>query len=679
MLLADQAAPFADGVFDRGAVPPLTFAEAWVGALAYTLQIYFDFSGYTDMAIGLSLMFGVRLPVNFNSPYKSTSIIEFWRRWHMTLSRFLRDYLYIPLGGNRRGPARRYVNLMADDAARGLVARGGMDVRDLGRATRALSDGQPCLERGRRQTAQTRCGGRHVPGGRRRLGVLSSIRFHGGVCDTASDGVWKRARSAVAVGWVARLLRFAGSSFRRSVRQRDLFGASGVAYAGHTACGSLALAQHPGDFSQRAPGDPARRRHPRGASRAAMATDLGVGLRFGPTVRGQLHQARRRLAVSLFQVLRKRRLRSYVLSFALCFLVITGAIAAVNYGIDVNGVYRMQDSDVVRAYVARLRVSPDGLVFVPLEWERKVKIELVRQGTADCYVWGSSHLKLVDKPTAPQVLGDCGTVINLWESGAAFEDFVAAAGTLVASGRHGRFFVGVDPWLLRRNVNSLWTQERSSYERGRAAIGLARDRDGLLGAGAKWLNLLSADYALNNLRAVLMSPRPSQSNEVASLQLRDARDANPNEAIMLPSGRYRPMANAGPPPSLVGDGSFWIAGKALEPGVAAEFEMAIRALEQHNLKVTLVLTPYHPDVMTCRGARVCQTLTTVESYARDLGSRLGVEVVGSYDPRPFGLTGHDFSDDTHVEPAGLSSLRRLTGNPWSVNQRGGARSVDDEQ
>jgi alginate O-acetyltransferase complex protein AlgI len=120
LLLADQAAPFADAVFDRSVLVPLTFAEAWVGALAYTMQIYFDFSGYTDMAIGLSLMFGVRLPVNFNSPYKSTSIIDFWRRWHMTLSRFLRDYVYIPLGGNRRGPFRRYANLMATMLIGGL-------------------------------------------------------------------------------------------------------------------------------------------------------------------------------------------------------------------------------------------------------------------------------------------------------------------------------------------------------------------------------------------------------------------------------------------------------------------------------------------------------------------------------------------------------------------------------
>ena len=84
--------------------------NAWIGALAYTFQIYFDFSGYCDMAIGLANLFGVRLPVNFYSPYQAGSIIEFWRRWHMTLSRFLRDYLYIPLGGNRRGGQVR--NLM---------------------------------------------------------------------------------------------------------------------------------------------------------------------------------------------------------------------------------------------------------------------------------------------------------------------------------------------------------------------------------------------------------------------------------------------------------------------------------------------------------------------------------------------------------------------------------------
>jgi D-alanyl-lipoteichoic acid acyltransferase DltB (MBOAT superfamily) len=98
----------------------VTTSWAWLATLAYTLQIYFDFSGYSDMAIGLALLFGIRLPVNFRSPYQAASIIEFWRCWHITLSRFLRDYLYIPLGGNRLGKQRRYANLMVTMLLGGL-------------------------------------------------------------------------------------------------------------------------------------------------------------------------------------------------------------------------------------------------------------------------------------------------------------------------------------------------------------------------------------------------------------------------------------------------------------------------------------------------------------------------------------------------------------------------------
>jgi alginate O-acetyltransferase complex protein AlgI len=121
VVLADGVAPYAAPVFlavEQGEVVGLF--QAWGGALAYTLQLYFDFSGYSDMAIGLSYMVGVRLPLNFNSPYKALNIADFWRRWHMTLSRFLRDYLYIPLGGNKKGPTRRYVNLMATMLLGGL-------------------------------------------------------------------------------------------------------------------------------------------------------------------------------------------------------------------------------------------------------------------------------------------------------------------------------------------------------------------------------------------------------------------------------------------------------------------------------------------------------------------------------------------------------------------------------
>jgi alginate O-acetyltransferase complex protein AlgI len=121
ILIADTLASYATAAFgavDQGS--GLNFAPAWIGALAFTLQLYFDFSGYTDMAIGISRCFGIKLPLNFNSPYKALSIVDFWQRWHMTLSRFLRDYLYIPLGGNRRGPARRYLNLMVTMLLGGL-------------------------------------------------------------------------------------------------------------------------------------------------------------------------------------------------------------------------------------------------------------------------------------------------------------------------------------------------------------------------------------------------------------------------------------------------------------------------------------------------------------------------------------------------------------------------------
>jgi len=121
VIIADGIALYATPVFDAAANGTvLTFMDAWIGTLAYTFQLYFDFSAYSDMAVGVALMFGIRLPVNFNSPYKATNIIAFWRRWHITLSTFLRDYLYFPLGGNRRGGGRRYANLMITMVLGGL-------------------------------------------------------------------------------------------------------------------------------------------------------------------------------------------------------------------------------------------------------------------------------------------------------------------------------------------------------------------------------------------------------------------------------------------------------------------------------------------------------------------------------------------------------------------------------
>jgi alginate O-acetyltransferase complex protein AlgI len=118
VLIADQIAPWANDGFAN--TSSLTFADAWITILAYSLQLAFDFSGYTDMALGAALMMNIRLPQNFNAPSRAIDIQDFWRRWHMTLSRFLRDYVYIPLGGNEHGQLRMYGLLMLTFVIGGL-------------------------------------------------------------------------------------------------------------------------------------------------------------------------------------------------------------------------------------------------------------------------------------------------------------------------------------------------------------------------------------------------------------------------------------------------------------------------------------------------------------------------------------------------------------------------------
>ena len=118
VIIADSIAVYVDSLFIHA--DSLSMLEAWAVALLYTFQIFFDFSAYSEMAIGLAFLMNIRIPFNFNSPYKALSIADFWRRWHISLSSFLRDYLYIPLGGNRKGPARRYINLFVTMLLGGL-------------------------------------------------------------------------------------------------------------------------------------------------------------------------------------------------------------------------------------------------------------------------------------------------------------------------------------------------------------------------------------------------------------------------------------------------------------------------------------------------------------------------------------------------------------------------------
>jgi alginate O-acetyltransferase complex protein AlgI len=204
-VLADGIAPYVLPAFARAAAgQPVDFFMSWGSALAYTCQLYFDFSAYSDMAIGIARCFGIRFPMNFFSPYKSTSIIDFWQTWHITLSRFLRDYVYIGLGGNRRGSARRYLNLMITMLLGGLwhganwtfVAWGGLHGAYLvvNHGWRSFSDHSLLVKKFRETPASRACG-------------------------------WALTFSCVVIGWVF----FRANSFHAAiVMLRGMFGLQGA-------------------------------------------------------------------------------------------------------------------------------------------------------------------------------------------------------------------------------------------------------------------------------------------------------------------------------------------------------------------------------------------------------------------------------------------------------------------
>ena len=286
VILADGIAVYASPVFTaaaNGGTPGAV--NAWGAALAYTFQIYFDFSGYSDMAIGLGLMFGIVLPFNFNSPYKATGIIDFWHRWHMTLSLFLRDYVYIPLGGNRGGEGRRYINIMLTMLIGGLwhganwtfVAWGGLHGIFLlvNHAWRGL--------RGERETTLFRQWSARVF--TFLLVVLAWVFFRAESFDAARrifDGMrgrhgWINGPPPDAAAWFSKLLRI----WRRDPGRRLACSRAHAAHLLHRPVGDrLGTPEHAGV--------PARRRTT-GGRPSGLAADARLGRHARALLRRRLH------------------------------------------------------------------------------------------------------------------------------------------------------------------------------------------------------------------------------------------------------------------------------------------------------------------------------------------------------------------------------------------------------
>jgi len=344
-----------------------------------------------------------------------------------------------------------------------------------------------------------------------------------------------------------------------------------------------------------------------------------------------------------------------------CAAVMVGA-AALNFSVDSESNFALRGQDgqhVVERYVAKLRESKSGLVMI--EQDRLVKAELARQSTDDCYVIGSSHVFQFDAMTVPAIFERCHGVTNLSVSAGGVEDFVALAGILAMRADHLRLYVEISPWSLRPNPSTIWTEYEDAYDRGRATLGLGERTFKLPRALDEWEGLFRADYAIMNMKFVADHEFRGRAEKAARVFAGVPSDeAKDDEVVNLPDGRLSypaAMLQSVPPdPALVGDGGFNMADPALDPTTILEMERVVRILIDRGHKITFVMTPYHPSVVACRTPSVCRTLQTVENFARQAALRWKVPLIGSFDPRPFGLTKQDFMDDMHLLLSGLAKL-----------------------
>jgi hypothetical protein len=349
----------------------------------------------------------------------------------------------------------------------------------------------------------------------------------------------------------------------------------------------------------------------------------------------------------------------YSMSFAVSFIAAVAAVAVANFAIDADGLYHepAQFGEFTRAYVDQLLRSTDGLVLI--RRERSIKLELAHRGTADCMVTGSSHEMQLDLRSAPQIFDGCRSVVNLAVMGGGFEDFIAATGVILGREVPVTVYVGVDPWTLRPRFNPRFTQERGAYDHARTILGLKKDPAGRTEGVWWYLNLVGADYLLHNVESMRRAARHA---------IKDGRLATDDEGVIESDGTIlmpRSMLRRLPlsiPTTIPGMSE---SSSAVDSAVAFEFERALTLMIERHFGVKLLLMPYHPETMSCTRAYACETLSMVETYARHLGRRLGVDVIGSFDPRPFALTTRDFKDVGHLQLQAFRNVRQLSNNPWT--------------
>jgi hypothetical protein len=263
----------------------------------------------------------------------------------------------------------------------------------------------------------------------------------------------------------------------------------------------------------------------------------------------------------------------------------------------------------------------------------------------------------LDLRSAPQIFDGCGAVANLAIMAGGFEDFIAATGVVLGRDVPTTIYVGINPWTLQRRFNVRFAEERGAYEHARAMLGLKKDRAGRTEGGWWYLNLVGADYFTHNVEFMRRANR---------LAIRDGRLASDHEAIIESDGiilypRNKKWPSSAPTRNPGRRQPPW----AVDSDVASEFERALTFVIARHIGVKILLMPYHPEMMSCTSADTCESFSNVETYVRNLGRRRRLDVIGSFDPRPFALTGRDFRDAGHLQMHALRNVRPLSNNPWS--------------
>ena len=344
--------------------------------------------------------------------------------------------------------------------------------------------------------------------------------------------------------------------------------------------------------------------------------------------------------------------RSFLAPLVAATVILLAMVAGLNATVDVNGVYHNRQAFAER-YIDALLRSTHGLVQVP--YERLVKFELLRRAHADCYIFGSSHIMAINLDRFPALASRCGDLVNVGVSSATFEDFVIFMSAMPEERSGSTVYFEMPPWFFEENENVRWTELADAYDLAVRKFSLG---NATRYAGTLWrpLNLVSASYLQRNLDK-LMKGGGAASTEPEIRSAWPPQALRADDAITASDGSLTYSFSHETAPRRAGSFDLFDTPRPLvsEKNIVG-LATVTRALEAKGLHLVPILMPYHPERWRCDTSSACEFLEAATATAQAATARLGLQLIGSYDPRPLGLSASDFYDDQHVVMDSLPKL-----------------------